>query len=112
LSHPDSQTLVQADLIGELEGAGGAPDAGECGPAFKVLRALALRLLADATERCSACGPGAPAARLWLTRGYSLPDIKMQQEKDIYFCRVPAVRAAPARQRERALQHARLRPQC
>lgn len=47
----------QADLIGELEGAGGAPDAAGCGPAFKVLRQLALRLLTDATEHCNKCTP-------------------------------------------------------
>ena len=47
--------LAQADLIGELEGAGGAPDADGCGPAFKVLRQLALRLLTDAAERHNRC---------------------------------------------------------
>ena len=46
---------AQADLIGELEGAGGAPDADGCGPAFKVLRQLAQRLLTDAAERHNRC---------------------------------------------------------
>lgn len=47
--------LAQADLIGELEGAGGAPDSDGCGPAFKVLRQLAQRLLTDAAERHNRC---------------------------------------------------------
>ena len=46
---------AQADLIGELEGAGGAPDTDGCGPAFKVLRQLAQRLLTDAAERHNRC---------------------------------------------------------
>ncbi|KAK9830879.1 hypothetical protein WJX81_001263 [Elliptochloris bilobata] len=51
LSHLAVAAIVKADMIGELEGAGGAPDADGCGPAFKILRQLALRLLTDAAER-------------------------------------------------------------
>lgn len=50
LNHLAVNAIIQAGLVGELEGAAVLEDSQGCGPAFRVLKGLAEAALADATK--------------------------------------------------------------